>query len=82
LTCRVNDNEHNRRGYHYEDRFNRTYHINPGWRTITIPLEEIRTAPGQRPMQMEQIDNFAIFAIRLPRPRTIYIDNVRLHHHF
>ncbi|MBI5552544.1 MAG: hypothetical protein HY911_13640 [Desulfobacterales bacterium] len=78
LTCRVNDTEHNRRGYHYTDRFNRTYRFEPGWRTITIALEEIRNAPEQRPMQMEQIDNFAIFAVRLARPRTIYIDNVRL----
>ena len=82
LTCRVNDTAHNHRGYHYEDRFNRTYHLNPGWQTITIPLEEIRNAPRQRPMQMEAIDNFAIFAIRLTRPRTIYIDNVRLHRSF
>jgi len=82
LTCRVNDTAHNHRGYHYEDRFNRTYHLNPGWQTIAIPLEEIRNAPRQRPMQMAAIDNFAIFAIRLPRPRTIYIDNVRLHRPF
>ena len=78
LTCRVNDTGHERRGNRYEDRFNRTYRLNPGWQTIAIPLEEIRGAPKERPMQMEAIDNVMLFAIRLPRPRTIYIDNVRL----
>ena len=78
LTCRVNDTVHQLRGNHYEDRFNRTYRFNPGWQTVRISLEEIRKTPRERSMNMEAIDNFAIFAIRLPRPRTIYIDNVRL----
>lgn len=78
LTCRVNDTAHNRRGYRYEDRFNRTYHLNPGWQTLEIPLEDIRSGPRERAMQMDQINGFMLFAERLPRPRTIYIDNVRL----
>ncbi len=78
LTCRVNDRAHDLRGYRYEDRFNRSFQIVSGWQTISIPLEEIRTAPAQREMQMDDIANLAIFAVRLPRPRTVYIDNVRL----
>lgn len=78
LTCRVNDTAHNRSGNRYEDRFNRIFHLTAGWQTIAIPLEEIRTAPQERAMQMDAIDNFMLFAIRLPRPRIIYIDNVRL----
>lgn len=78
LTCRVNDREHDRRGYRHEDRFNRSFQIASGWQTISIPLEEIRTAPAERLMQMDDVDNLMIFAIRLPRPRTLYIDHVRL----
>ena len=78
LVCEVNDREHRRRGYQYQDRFNRRLTVAPGWNDFTIPLEEIRTAPQAREMDLSQVATFQLFAVRLPQPRTIYLDQVML----
>ncbi|MFZ1987120.1 MAG: VanZ family protein, partial [Desulfatitalea sp.] len=62
LTCRVNDKAHNQRGYHYADRFNRAFTLDPGWHTLEIPIETIRDAPQGRAMDLDDIDSFMLFA--------------------
>ena len=78
LVCKVNDREHQRRGYAYQDRFNRSLTVGPGWNDFSIPLEEIRTAPVEREMDLARIATFQLFAVRLPRPRSFYLDQVQL----
>lgn len=57
---------------------NRSFSILQGWKTITIPLDQVKTAPEDRQMDMRQIQGVGIFAVRLPRPRTLYIDDIKL----
>ena len=57
---------------------NRSFSILQGWQSISIPLDQVKTAPENRQMDLRQIQGVGIFAVRLPRPRTLYIDNVKL----
>ena len=78
LTCRIHDWQHTQGSQVYTDRFNRSFSISQGWHTITMPLEQVKEAPQNRRMDMQRIQGMGIFATRLPFPRTIYIDDVRI----
>ena len=78
ITCRINDLAHIRGSQHYEDRYNDSFQLPQGWNTITIDLEDVKNAPVDRIMDMRRIRGVGIFATRLPQPRVIYIDDVRL----
>ncbi|MCP4745869.1 MAG: VanZ family protein [Desulfobacteraceae bacterium] len=80
VMCCVNDLKHIELGYQFEDRFNRRIKIESGprWHTVEISLNDIRTAPAKRFMNMNRIDNMALFTHQLDRKRTLYIDAVRL----
>jgi hypothetical protein len=78
LTCRIHDRQHTGGIQLYEDRFNRKFSISSGWNLIRIQLKEIENAPHKRKMALNQIQGLGIFAVSLPKPRTVYIDYVRL----
>lgn len=78
IICRVHDIHHKDYGQVYSDRFNRSCDLHPGWNDIRIPLSDIAHAPKNRKMDLSHIRGFCIFAVRLPRPETIYVDDVRL----
>jgi VanZ family protein len=78
MTCRVNDRQHDRDGYGFDDRFNRRILIEAGWNRFLIPIVQIEDAPRGRQMDLTHIAGFGIFATRLPSPRTVYLDDLRL----
>jgi VanZ family protein len=78
MTVRVNDAEHQASGWATQDRFNRALNLVQGWNHFTFSLEDIRNAPQNRKMNLTQIMWLEFFAGKLPAPRTIYLDNVRL----
>lgn len=80
ITIRIHDLEHETGGrrYEYDDRFNRSYLLNKGWNEISISLEEVRSALSKRKMDLSQIRDISLFAIRLPEPRAIYLDKIYL----
>lgn len=78
LTCRIHDAQHVRNGQLYEDRFNKRLILHPGWNQLKISLEEVRKAPRNRPMQLNKITSFGVFAVRLNSPLDIFIDDIRL----
>lgn len=78
LTCRINDRQHRQGGGAYDDRFNRSYVLPKGWHTIVVDMEDIREAPKGRRMDIKHVKEVGLFATRLPRPRVIFIDDVRL----
>ena len=78
MTCRIHDKKHSKSEQLYSDRFNKHFSLQTGWNHIVINLDEVRNAPQDREMDMQQIDNFAIFATRLPAKRVIYLDYVYL----
>lgn len=78
LTCRIHDQQHSEGVQSYDDRFNQSFTIQKGWNSIQVALEKVKNAPETRKMDMGDIRGLGIFATRLPRPRTIFLDNVRL----
>jgi hypothetical protein len=62
----------------YADRFNKKFSLSTGWNLIRIQLKEIENAPHERKMALNQIQGLGIFAISLSKPKTVYVDYVRL----
>jgi len=78
LGVRVHDVTHSRGDQPYRDRFNRMLELAPGPNTIRIPLDEIRTAPAGREMNMSEIEGLAIFATRAEAGRRFQLREVFL----
>lgn len=78
MTVRVNDVDHQISGWASQDRFNRSFQLEPGWNHFSYSLEDIRNAPEHRKMDMTKIIWVEFFTRKLPAPRSVYFDNVRL----
>lgn len=78
LTLRINDKKHEHGDYRYQDRFNTRLTAQPGWNHFAIDLDQVRSSPADREMEMGNIFKVVIFAVRLPAPRVIYLDDFRL----
>ena len=78
LVCRIHDEGHYRNGGNFEDRFNKTLTVRPGWNDFEISLVDVMNAPRGRKMDMTRVQNFGIFSVQLPHERVIYLDYVRL----
>ena len=75
VTIRVHDAAHDQR---YEDRFNRTLTIAPGVNRFEIRLDDIRTAPDRREMDMSRIRGVVIFAYRLAASTHVFLGPLQL----
>lgn len=78
LVVRISDSQHDRGENKFDDRFNRGIVLRQGWNKLRIDLEDVRTAPRGRAMQMDAIGNVTIFAAQLTEPREFYLDNIKL----
>jgi VanZ family protein len=78
ITCRIHDLQHTEGDQDYEDRFNRSYDLVPGWNRLEIDLDEVENSPSGRKMDMSRIRELMLFTVSLPLPRVLYLDEVRL----
>ena len=78
VTFRINDRQHNDGLEEYEDRYNRSFNLTPGWNQIKIDLYEVKNSPSNRKMDMTHIRGFGFFAMSLPNARILYLDKVQL----
>jgi hypothetical protein len=78
ISLRINDRKHNEE---YNDRFNKSFTIEPGEKHLRIDLAEVRKAPQGRKMSMADINVMCIFSYKLKETRTLYFDNFRLQNH-
>lgn len=78
LVIRISDLQHDRGANQFNDRFNRSILLMPGWNQLAIAMDDIRTAPRDRAMVMSEISNITVYAVQLSVPRQFYWDNVRL----
>jgi len=76
ITCRIHDRNHNQE---YDDRFNMTFKLYPGWNLVTIELDQVRQAPAQRQLDLDQVESVGIFTVRSDEPRDIIFDDLRLY---
>jgi VanZ family protein len=75
ISLRINDRTHNE---NYNDRFHKSFTLEPGHNHLIIDLAEVRKAPQGREMSMADITVFCIFSYKLKETRTFYLDNIRL----
>jgi len=78
IVCRIHDEGHWARGGKLNDRFNRTFTLQPGLNRLAVNLADIESAPANRKMQMDKIKNLACFTMLLPDPRIAYFHDVWL----
>lgn len=78
VTCRIHDLQHSDGYEEYEDRYNRSFLLIPGWNQIEIDLDEVKKSPSNRNMDMSRIRRVGFFVVSLPAPRILYLDEVRL----
>jgi VanZ family protein len=78
ITTRIHDQQHEKDGYLYNDRFQQRTRLKPGWNHIIINLTDVIRAPKTRRMAIESIANIRIFTRNLKQARVIYLDHLRL----
>lgn len=74
VTVRIEDVEHDQR---YVDRFNRSFEVGPGAREIRIPLADVRSAPRDRALDLENVARIGVFMTN-PDAATLHLDRLRL----
>ncbi len=75
LEIRINDAAHDN---DYSDRFNRTLSVVPGSNRFEISLDDVRTAPRLRDMDMTEIAAIVLFSWKPTKAFTVYVDDVYL----
>jgi VanZ family protein len=75
LTLRVNDRAHI---HQYHDRYNGRILVRPGLNHIKIDINLIKSAPRDRNMQMHDIAELALFAVKPNETFSLYFDDFRL----
>jgi hypothetical protein len=79
LHLRINDQIHDESEMqHYNDRYNTTLPLNPGWNSFQIDLQQLKKAPASRQMDMNSISKVGLFFTHEPSLGTIRIDNIVL----
>lgn len=78
IVCRIHDLQHSDGNEEYEDRYNHSFLLLPGWNHIKIELSEVEDSPSGRSMDMSRIRGIGIFTVSLPAPGVIYLDDIRL----
>ena len=78
VTCRINDMRHTLGNQDYDDRFNQRFSLVKGWNLITVPLDQVASAPKGRKMDLDKVQELGIFATGLSQPKVLYIDYVML----
>lgn len=78
IVCRIHDLRHEEGEQRYEDRYNKGFHLRSGWNEIRVDLGAVARAPVGRTLDLGSICGVGIFTARLPAPRTIFLDHIRL----
>jgi hypothetical protein len=64
--------------YVYEDRFNKQMTLGPGWNSLRISLEEVRSDPKERELDMTAIARVILFVVRPEEPISLYLVDMKL----
>ncbi len=75
MSCRIHDFLHNNL---HNDRFNQRFIIKPGSQIINIDLDEVKSAPHSRSMDMTNISELGCFTIGLISPISLNLKQIVL----
>lgn len=75
LTVRIDDQKQTPA---YNDRYNKTFVIQPGGNMVTIPFSDLKTSRTHRPLDLKNIYRFLVFMVQPEKTHTLYLDYFRL----
>ncbi|MCK4306168.1 MAG: VanZ family protein [Candidatus Eisenbacteria sp.] len=75
LVIRINDIHHTES---YYDRYNKAIKVAPGVNQFRLSLEDIRTAPREREMDMRNVSTIVLFALSPTEAFSVYVDDIHL----
>jgi hypothetical protein len=75
VRVRIHDRRHNG---DFDDRYNREWLVGKERQTVAIPIEEIRTGPARRELDISRVDGIGVYALRLTAPARLYVGPFRL----
>jgi VanZ like family. len=78
LYSRIHDRYHKEHSMEYQDRFHQAFTLEQGWNDLVISLDSVKASSKGRTMDMEYIEEFGLFVVRLPRQQVIYLDHIYL----
>ncbi|MFO0915453.1 MAG: hypothetical protein U0795_20995 [Pirellulales bacterium] len=75
VELRIDDAHHN---YQYDDRFNRSLMLQPGWQTVRVRLADVEHGPRHRLLDLRQVAYVSLYLNHPTRPVVLYTDRWRL----
>jgi hypothetical protein len=75
ITLRIDDRED---FPDYDDRYNRSFVLKPGWNRIEVPFNSLMTSGTLRKMDLDNIYSFLFFMGNPDEKHVLYIDFIRL----
>ena len=75
---RIHDQQHHLHKNAYNDRYNTTFILHPGWNHLQVSLADVAKAPKHRELDLSHVAGLGVFVGKLDKPRTIYLDEVKL----
>jgi VanZ family protein len=80
VSVRIHDKLHTEGAQLYSDRFNRRYRLKQGWNRVSINLEEVRSAPLNRALNLSEVWELGLFSHNLGTQEKLYFDQLILVH--
>lgn len=77
VSVRVDDH-HPEADERFDQRFQTSLEIVPGENAISIPLSDVRDGPSGRRLDLAHVRRVILYASRVERPFTLYVDDIRL----
>ena len=78
VILRIHDRVHEKNGYKYNDRFNLRINLNSGWNEVKIRLSDVKQAPLNRTMSMDQVTGLMLFKMNSRVTDTLYFSQIQL----
>lgn len=75
LQLRLHDRDHD---WRYQDRYNQSLSLLAGWQTLTFSLKDIAAAPAGRTLQLNRIQELALFSRDTGHDLSFKLSEVRL----
>jgi len=80
VSVRIHDKLHTAGAQVYSDRFNRRYHLKKGWSRISITLDDVRSAPKNRVLNLSEVWGLGLFSYNLGVQEKLHLDRLTLIH--
>lgn len=78
MVLRIHDKQHYLSNWSFDDRFNQSFQVASGWNYFSFKLNQVKTQPKDRNIDLSEIDEFEIFTHKLPVKATFYFDEFLL----